>query len=465
MMLTINAFDTPVVSYCYIGLSEFYRPSKCWGNCGPGVIVNHFGVFRDYYKKNPQYLPTHQPDGTLNEVPENVKGVCDEISTAFGKVNYREMTGRSFLTADSKNVVRESGSNCAARCFEKAGCSAFYVTDDGCTFIIGYAYGAKVNSEVSEAGKIHTICPNAAFTNTFTRLSRFQCILFAPSESESVVDEIIEQNPPLNAWQYETKSNSPMITSSQYISMEMSPSVGNDRKSRLVTFTIETHVRIGGSSRRKRRSDDDEIIPVGYLTSENYEKLTKKAIKEAAKNASKQRQIMPRTENIIAQIEAIEQQATSFILDGGMQIPDEVEVAATGPIETVEFVQTAADGSVAADCASGSCQCSTGFIDNGNGCEKMTEEQAATTSAPTTTKAPTDQPTEYITSLLEKLESVFEANRPRRPRTHLMKKWGKLERKSISQYNKMKANGCEFPDSFESEDIDFDTVDACNVSL
>ena len=29
----------------------------------------------------------------------------------------------------------------------------------------------------------------------------------------------------------------------------------------------------------------------------------------------------------------------------------------------------------------------------------------------------------------------------------------------------MKANGCEFPDSFESEDIDFDTVDACNVSL
>ena len=31
--------------------------------------------------------------------------------------------------------------------------------------------------------------------------------------------------------------------------------------------------------------------------------------------------------------------------------------------------------SVAADCSSGSCKCSTGFIDNGNGCEEMTDEQ------------------------------------------------------------------------------------------
>ena len=34
--------------------------------------------------------------------------------------------------------------------------------------------------------------------------------------------------------------------------------------------------------------------------------------------------------------------------------------------------------SVAADwswCSSGSCKCSTGFIDNRNGCEEMTDEQ------------------------------------------------------------------------------------------
>ena len=61
-----------------------------------------------------------------------------------------------------------------------------------------------------------------------------------------------------------------------------------------------------------------------------------------------------------------------------MDLPDGVEVAATGPIETVEFVQTASDGSVAADCSSGSCECSAGFVDNGNGCEEMTEEPAST---------------------------------------------------------------------------------------
>merc|ERR1719220_606764 len=112
-------------------------------------------------------------------------------------------------------------------------------------------------------------------------------------------------------------------------------------------------------------------------------KLHRQAAKDA-KKASKQRQIMPRTDDILADIEAIEQQAISFILDGDLELPEDVEVAATGPVETVEFVQTAADGSVTANCISGSCTCSAGFIDNGNGCEQMTVEQAATTEAPTT---------------------------------------------------------------------------------
>ena len=174
---------------------------------------------------------------------------------------------------------------------------------------------------------------------------------------------------------------------------------------------------------------------------------------------------MPRTEDILAEIQAIERQATSFILDGNMEIPDDVKVAATGPIETIEFVQTAVDGSVAADCSSGSCQCSAGFIDNGNGCEEMTEEQAATTPAPVLTQAPTDQPTDYITSLLGKLETVFEENRPGKPRTHLMAKWKNLKAKSTQRYNKMKANGCEFSDSYEFEGINFDTTNVCNVSF
>ena len=59
-----------------------------------------------------------------------MKGVCDETITAFGNVHYRSMEGNAFLTADDKNVVRESGSNCAVRCFETAGGTVFYTTDD-----------------------------------------------------------------------------------------------------------------------------------------------------------------------------------------------------------------------------------------------------------------------------------------------------------------------------------------------
>ena len=102
------------------------------------------------------------------------------------------------------------------------------------------------------------------------------------------------------------------------------------------------------------------------------------------------------------------------------------------------------DGIFGADCSSGTCECSAGFIDKGNGCEAMTEEQAETTLAPTTTQAPSDQPTEYLTSLLGKLESVFEANRPGKARTHLSTKWKNLEEKCTKRYDKMKADGCEF---------------------
>ena len=253
-----------------------------------------------------------------------------------------------------------------------------------------------------------------------------------------------------------------MITSSQYVSIEMLDTSGNDARYRPISFTIETHVRVGNddSSGRRRRSDDSDLIPVGELTIENMKKIAKKVAKDA-KKAAKQRQVMPRTEDILAEIAAIEQRATGFILDGNMKLPENIEVAATGPIETVSFVQTAVDGSIAADCSSGTCSCSAGFIDNGNGCEQMTEEQAATTSAPTTTKSPS----EYITSLLGKLESVFEENRPGKPRTHLITKWKKLERKSIDRYNQMKSNGCEFADSFDIDGIDFDTVNMCRVSF
>merc|ERR1712136_341532 len=135
--------------------------------------------------------------------------------------------------------------------------------------------------------------------------------------------------------------------------------------------------------------------------------------------------------------------------------------AATGPVETVEFVQTASDGSVAADCSSGSCDCSAGFIDNGNGCEEMTTEQAATTEAPTTTQAPTDAVEDFLQSLVDKMESVFEDNRPDRPRYHLSAKWEKLRLKTNARYTRMQGNGCEFTNTWSNDNIDFDNVNTC----
>ena len=147
-----------------------------------------------------------------------------------------------------------------------------------------------------------------------------------------------------------------------------------------------------------------------------------------------------------------------------MKIPDDVEVVKTFPIETVEFYQTTADGSIAADCSTGSCQCSIGFIDNGNGCEAMTEEQAATTQAPITAQ-PVQSITEYIQSLVDKMESVFEENRPGKPRTQLLKKWQKLSNKFLDRYRKMvNEKGCNFADTYTDDSVDFDSVETCRVS-
>ena len=459
---------------CFINNGDFRRLT-CWGSTcrDPDNLseTTQLGVFRDYYKDNSDFItdffPSNEPDGTVRANYDDLKGVCDEANSVFGDVNYRNMEGNRFLTADSKNVVREPGPNCAAKCFGKAGCSAFYTTADGCTFILGYAYAATITSGVTKAGKIHTVCPNNAFQNTYTRVSQFNCVFFSPLDAESIAEDIVEQNTgnpntPLRVWNYETKSNSPMTTSSQYVSVEVSDTKFSesfpDDPYRTVSFTIETHVRVGNQNPSRRLSS--ELISIANFTMEDAIRFSN----EAARNAAEQRQIMPRTEDIIAQIEAIERQATSFILGGAMELPENVEVAATGPIETIAFIQTAADGSIAADCSSGTCECSVGFINNGNGCEAMTVEQAATTQAPTTVKDPTDQATEFLSSLLGKLESVFDENRPGKPRTHLMSKWEKLERKSIQRYNQMKTNGCEFSDSFEYDEINFDVVNVCNVS-
>ena len=463
---------------CYITDSDLTKPNTPWNNLQPSW--SHTGVFavlQDYYDSNPSLFDTTwQPDGTTGIETESIDGICDETNTEFGIVNYKLIDGMEFTSFDDKNIIRESGSvNCAVRCFETAGCSAFFVDGDGCTYIIGRALYGLQNDNVTHSGILNNLCPSTPFKNTFTRRSRFFCLIFAPNQGDALAESIAAENTgnsdiPLHAWSFKTQSDNPMVISSQYVSVKMSDMEGNDSRYRLVLFTIETHIRIGeaNQSSRKRRSIDreSEFVLVGEITEEFDQKLWETAAKKT-NQAVKQIVVSPRTEDIIAEIEAIERQATSYILNGDMEMPSDVQVAATGPIETVEFVQTTFDGSVAADCSSGSCKCSTGFIDNGNGCEEMTDEQAETTRAPTTTQSAVQSSAarDWLPLLVDKMESVFEKNRPDKPRIHLMEKWTRLSEKFIRRFESISDNDCDFADTYEDDSVDFNSISTCRVSF
>ena len=471
--------------HCWISDRDFYYPymKPYKREYSTYTYSMSLAVMQDYYQANSDKFKSYrQPDGTSSGSSVEIPGLCDKANTGFGLVDYRNVGAVSYSSRDDKNVIRDSDpTNCAAKCFETAGCSSFFVDGNGCTFIIGRPYKMIENADVSDSGMLNNICPMDTFKSTFTRKSQFYCLLWAPSEAENIADSIVRRNTgnadtPLRVWSFETISNNPLMKSSQYVSILQPNMQGNDRRYRPVVFSIETHVRIGedAQTERKRRAADreSETIFIGEITEEDLEKFRKEDLKNA-KQAAKERFIMPRTEDILAEIEAIEQQVTSFILDGGMEMPDNVGVAATGPIETVEFVQSAADGSVSADCSSGSCECSSGFIDNGNGCEAMTVEQAATTQAPTTQTpaATTNESTavevaEFLALLVNKLESVFEYNRPEKPRTHLMNKWQAIKTKFTNRYTEMTDDkGCNFSISYNDDSVDFNSINTCRVSF
>ena len=442
---------------CYITDQEFYEIDPFVYDSSidrpfdsPEWYITTIAVMQDFYELNSPIFE-RQPDGVIGGASADNGGLCDKTNTAFGMVDYRNLGPVSFSTHDDKNIIRiEDSTNCAAKCFETAGCSSFFVDENGCTYIIGRIYQKVEDANITDSGILNNFCPTNAFTSTFTKRSRLYCLIWAPDEAENIADSIVQSNignteTPLHVWSFETKSNNPLMKSSQYVSLKQPDMKGDDRRYRPIIFSIETHVRIG---ERQSRSADRE-----------------------SETAAQKQFMMPRTEDILTEIETIEQQATSFILDGGMKMPDNFRVAATGPIETLEFVQSAVDGSVSADCSSGSCECSAGFIDNGNGCEKMTHEQAATTQAPTTqaqgtTESPADKVAEFLGSLMDKLVSVFENNRPEKPRNHLMKKWQALKTKFTDRYAKMAVDkGCLFADSHDDSSIDWDSVNTCRVRL
>ena len=403
----------------------------------------NLAVVKDYYDENCFYL-SDNPDDCVIEIEGLSDGLCGETRSYFGKVNYLNLDGKVLAALDEKNVVQEQGfssTNCARRCFGRAGCSAFFYDGDECSYIIGaYSSSVESNTQVALSGALNGICPSTAFRSSFTRRSQFYCLIWAPDEADDITDRIVAVNTgnsdtPLRQWIFEGRTDNPLIRTSQYISISMPDMEGiqdtdkSDTRYRQVRFSIETHVRIAEDasqifipSERRKRSPTD-------------------------------------LDEILTEIEAIEQQASDYILNGDMALPDNFEVAATGPIETVEFVQTSNDGSVAADCSSGTCKCSPGFIDNGNGCEEMTEEQAATTTVQSGSAS------DWPLILVEKLTKVFADNRPDKPRTELLKKWQKLSRKFVKRYETVAANDCQFSENYEDDSVDFDSINTCRVSF
>ena len=523
----LNLPERVIKEKCHVNTFDYTKGPECYGNTCPGAkpdrrfkTTNMMGVLKKRQGRS-KFLPSRY-NGQVPVKRRQINAFDDKCrvarNTPFGTINYRDFGKVSFKTSlkvlyrpsnmedigtyvSDNSAIAADGSyipdgsftsdgsdisdgSCAGKCFSKAGCTAWWrtVEPESCELVIGPTEYLPTkplrphwtsDGKVVESGRIDDLCPTATIKNEFNSKIVSHTVAFAGRDPKELLEEIFfsrkETTPQqfaanftqesngfnihgINGWTFKTISQNPPITASQYFSLTIEHwwTRGYDdftNVSRpqtigfIVRFFVQTHVRIGQTfpNDRKRRADEEE----------NPEAM------------------MPRTEDILAQINAINQEAFDNIEQ--IQFPDDVEVIAKGPIETVQLVQKTAGGSIAADCLSGSCQCSKGFIDNGNGCIEMTPKQAATTQAPTT-QAPTTptQSRDWIPSLVDKIQEIFEADRPGKARPHLLKKWEKLRDKFNGRYKSMANNGCEFPDIYDDDSmrtvLDFDSIDACRVS-
>ena len=96
-----------------------------------------------------------------------------------------------------------------------------------------------------------------------------------------------------------------------------------------------------------------------------------------------------------------------------------------------------------------------------------------TTVAPTTINNPSTlvtevsvtRPADFIRSLTEKMRSIFEENRVGRGRKLLFNKWIRQSDKFIRRFESLAADGCIFDDTYDDLSVDFESIDACRVSV
>ena len=454
---------------CHVNTFKYTKGPRCYGNtCYDDGSWKHFettnkmGVLRGKLENiDLRFLPNPgQNDGQVLVKRRQINAFddkCRRTSTPFGMFNYRDFgrvyfEGKSWIGDGHVHVAESISENqsCAEKCFSKAGCTAWWRNSQSCLYIIGptkylprqylpMGWGMPTEELILQSGRLDDLCPNVSIKNEYSGRSLFDKIAFVEGrDPDELIEEYVaqkialnsnftEETGGLNQWNFKIYSENPPITISTYLEMEVFDAFYCWDV--CIRFTIQTHVRVGKGDARAR---------------------------------------MPRSEDMLAEINAISQEAFDYI--GEIEFPDDVTIIATTPIETVQLVQKTADGSIAADCTTGSCQCSKGFIDNGNGCTEMTPQQAATTQAPTT-QAPTTptQTRDWIPSLVGKIQEIFEADRPGKARPHLLKKWEKLRDKFNGRYESMANSGCDFADTYQDNSmrivLDFETIDACRVSV
>ena len=355
--------------HCYISLYDSFPDSDsdldCYGTtCNlddPNeYITSVFGIFRENAATQ-EFLPDN-PKKSRQVVYHEINGICDEdSSTAFGEVHFRRTPNYEYHTDDEKNVIKEPKSDtysCSSQCIEKAGCNFFYQDENNCNIIIGSATNTVENSNIVVSGQLSNVCPNSALTNGYNRRSEFLCLL---DNRESVDDDAVDalgtdliddiltylnMSFPMNEWSFDQATEEPLIAKSRYVDISLASRYeryAEDLHSPLdgyiwFKFTIETHTRqqISSNSKKKRSTTSNDALE---------------------------------------ELRTLEDYAVSFIMTS-LIFTAEISVSFTSPVMNIYTRQVTPDGNVAADCSSGYCECSKGYIKNGNDCVEMTHEQS-----------------------------------------------------------------------------------------
>lgn len=274
---------------------------------------------------------------------------CDTTSTKFGNVNFNRDRHFTLKPSDPRNTIKSKASenDCAAACYNTAGCYDFYYSpSDGCRYVVGekgfssirYEDGKEVGADTSVTinGRQSTLCPENPFSEKFTKKSSVHAKYMAPWDAQKLIKKILEENLGknsklnLNEWTFSTEKNPSFSSKSVFVNLE--ESVLNqgegafDRKYTTILFEIKTHVRKQQSSRRKRSSD--------FLAD-------------------------------LADMNTVDADIIQS-LKNDLKIPSGAEfVGITKVVQTIEALSS--DGEVAGSCKNGSCSCAKGFVKQNDG--------------------------------------------------------------------------------------------------